>query len=88
MRQTTTGELIANAISHGIGALLAIVLMILLLIKAQGEIETLSAIVYGVSLIILYLSSTLYHSFPDRMKRVRAVFRRLDHSGKIGRAHV
>ena len=67
MRQTTTGELIANAISHGIGALLAIVLMILLLIKAQGEIETLSAIVYGVSLIILYLSSTLYHSFPDRM---------------------
>ncbi len=81
MRRTTLGELIANAISHGLGAILSIILMFFLLLKANTTLETISSICYGSSLIILYLSSTLYHSFPDKMVRTRAVFRRLDHVG-------
>lgn len=80
LRETTLGELIANAVSHGIGFLLAIAGLVLLIIKADTFIEVMSSIAFGVSMIVLYLSSTLLHSFPDNMKTVQGVFRRFDHS--------
>ena len=80
MKKTTLGELIANAISHGLGAAFSIVALILLLIKSDSTSEILSSVAFGVAMIILYLSSTLFHSFPEKMKRVYSVFQRLDHS--------
>lgn len=80
MKKTSLGELIANAISHGIGLLLAIAGFILLLIKSEGFAEVISSLVFGISLILLYTTSTLFHSFPEKMKRVFTVFQRLDHS--------
>lgn len=80
MKKTSLGELIANAISHGVGVLFAITALVLLLIKASSTVEILSSIVFGVSMIILYLCSTLFHSFPEKYKRVYSVFQRLDHS--------
>lgn len=80
MKKTSLGELIANAVSHGVGVLFAITFLVLLLVRAQGTLEVLSSIAFGVAMIILYLSSTLFHSFPEKMKRVYAVFQRLDHS--------
>lgn len=80
MKKTSLGELIANAISHGVGVLFAITFLVMLIIRAEGTTEVLSSLVFGVSMIILYLSSTLFHSFPEKMKRVYNVFQRLDHS--------
>ena len=80
MKKTSLGELIANAVSHGVGLLLAIAGLVLLLIKAEAPNEILSALVFGLSMILLYTSSTLFHSFPEKMKRVYTVFQRLDHS--------
>jgi hemolysin III len=80
MKKTTLGELIANAISHGLGAMFAIVGLVLLIIKSNTTSEILSSIAFGVAMIVLYLSSTLFHSFPEKMKRVYSVFQRLDHS--------
>ena len=80
MKKTSLGELIANAISHGIGASFAIVALVLLLLKSDTTSEILSSVAFGVAMIILYLSSTLFHSFPEKMKRVFAVFQRFDHS--------
>ena len=80
MKRTTLGELIANAISHGLGAAFAIVGLVLLLIKSDTTSEILSSIAFGAAMIVLYLSSTLFHSFPEKMKRVYSVFQRLDHS--------
>lgn len=80
MKKTSLGELIANAVSHGIGFLLSIAGLIILIVKAEGTREVLSVIIFGVSMMLLYISSTLFHSFPDKMKRVLAVFQRLDHS--------
>ena len=80
MKKTSLGELIANAISHGLGASFAIVALVLLLVKSDTTSEILSSIAFGVAMIILYLSSTLFHSFPEKMKRVSSVFQRLDHS--------
>lgn len=80
MKKTSLGELIANSISHGIGVLLSVAGLIILLIHASNTLEMISAIVFGISMILLYLSSTLFHSFPEKMKRVFAVFQRFDHS--------
>ena len=80
MKKTSLGELIANAISHGVGVIFAVVALVLLLINSSGTAEVLSSIAFGVSMITLYLCSTLFHSFPEKMKRVYTVFQRLDHS--------
>jgi len=80
MKKTSLGELIANAISHGVGVLFAITALVLLLVKSDTTPEIISSVVFGFSLIMLYLSSTLFHSFPEKMRRVFTVFQRLDHS--------
>ncbi len=80
MKKTSLGELIANSVSHGVGALLAIAGTIVLIIRGDSTKEVLAVIVFGFSLVMLYLSSTLFHAFPEKMKRVFAVFQRLDHS--------
>jgi hemolysin III len=68
-----------NSISHLIGAVLALVGLVVLVVLAAlhgGAVRIVSAAVYGASLLILYTSSTLYHSFKGAAKRV---FRQLDH---------
>lgn len=77
----TMGEEIANAITHGIGAAFAIagtVILILLSVGTKDPLKIVGVSVYGGSLIILYLGSTLYHSIP--VQGVKKVFRILDHS--------
>lgn len=74
------GEEIANAISHGIGMAAAIVGTTLMLVKG---IPTLSGwdlagvAVYGASMVLLFLFSTLYHAMTH--PTAKAVFKRLDH---------
>lgn len=52
-----------NGISHGIGAILSVVGLIALLIRAGGEPwRTTSFAIYGLSLVLLYTASTLLHS--------------------------
>jgi len=80
MKRTSLGELIANAVSHGVGALLSIAGLVILLIIADTNYELIASLIYGISLMILYFSSTLLHSFPEKMTRVFTVFQRLDHS--------
>lgn len=79
-RQLTRGEEIANSITHGIGAFLSIVALIILIIVAgkHGDYwHLISFSIYGSTLILLYLSSTLYHSFKS--PRVKNLFARFDH---------
>ena len=77
----TIGEEIANSVTHGIGAGLAIAGMTLLVVLAAvyGDVwRVVSFTIYGASLVILYLASTLYHSFQN--PRVKHIFRILDHA--------
>ncbi|HQL32173.1 MAG: hemolysin III family protein [Treponema sp.] len=78
-------EEIANAITHGIGVLLAVAGTILLLVKASVSAPSadkgfyLTAFsIFGFSMIFLYLTSTLYHSLLKT--KAYTVFERLDHS--------
>jgi hemolysin III len=80
-RDYTMGEEIANSVTHGIGVAFSIVALTLLIGDAvlHGDGWALgSGIVFGVSLILLYTGSTLYHAIP--LPRARRVFKVLDHS--------
>lgn len=74
----TLGEELISAISHGIGVLLSIAALVLCVVFSAMHHNTLgvvSSVIYGSSLIILYLMSCLYHSFkPNKAKRVFRVF--------------
>ena len=75
------GEEIGNAVSHGIGALLAAVGTGVMLATAtlySTVAGIVGAAIYGVSLIALYLFSTLYHAMPTG-SNVKKVFRVFDH---------
>lgn len=72
-----------NAITHGIAALLGALAMISLLDKAFSSPDhTISELVaytiYGTSLIILFLASTLYHSFS--FSNYKDLFQKIDHA--------
>ncbi|MDF3001894.1 MAG: hemolysin-III related [Bacillota bacterium] len=73
-------EEILNAISHGLGGLLAIAGTVVMLVIASGSgevIDVISASLYCFGLIFLYIMSTLYHSM-NRYKAKR-IFQKLDH---------
>jgi hemolysin III len=68
-----------NSITHLVGAVLALVgiTVMVTLAAMKGEaVRVLTLTVYGVTLFLLYLFSTLYHSLRGRAKRI---FRVLDH---------
>ena len=77
----TLGEEIAHAITHGIGALLAIaglaVLMVAAATRGEGAWQVVPCAIYGAAMVLMFKMSTLYHSFP--WPRVKRVFRVLDH---------
>ena len=83
MQQTnkryTIGEEIFNSVTHGVGVLIAIAFMILLIIKSQGNTPLIIAnIIYGVSLMLMFLFSTLYHAITNT--KAKQVLRYFDHS--------
>lgn len=75
-------EEILNAVTHGIGTILAIAGLVAMLLYGynKGALHITSIIIYGSSMIILYLASTLYHSFSFCGRKVQSVFKCIDHS--------
>ena len=69
-----------NAISHAIGTFLALVAGILLLIKGQylSPWQFFGLVVYAASMVLLFLSSTIYHWSQDPAKR--RWYKKLDHT--------
>ena len=80
-RLYTLAEELFNSITHGIGTLLSIAALVILVVIAARRRDVLAVVsfaIYGSSLLLLYLSSTLYHSLTA--PRAKAVFRVLDHA--------
>jgi hemolysin III len=79
-KRYTLGEEIFNSISHGVGALLAVAALVLLIVRAalySDGYGMASALVYGISLIVLYSMSMVYHIVQnDKGKRI---LRKFDH---------
>jgi len=80
-RLQTLGEEIANAVSHGGGAVAALIALPVLIAHAltagKSGVEIFAVSVFGISQIILYLASTLYHSLTHGP--AKRLFRVLDH---------
>jgi hemolysin III len=76
----SVGEEIANAVTHGIGALLGIAALVIFAVKGARNHDPLyivSMMIYSVSTIILYTSSSLYHAL--KKGKAKNVFERFDH---------
>lgn len=73
-------EEIFSAITHGIGAVLSIIALVLLIVFSANKgnaWHVVSFSIYGATMVILYLGSTLYHSFTN--VKVKKLFRKIDH---------
>jgi hemolysin III len=74
-------EEIAHSATHALGIVLSIAGLIAMVVVSErsGDVRhLLASIVYGMTLILLYLASTLYHSIPS--PNAKRVLRVLDHS--------
>ena len=81
VKTQTPSEERANSITHGIGAALSIAALVILVVLASRRGDTwriVSFSIYGATLFLLYLSSTLYHGFAN--PKIKNIFRILDHS--------
>lgn len=77
----TRREEVANAITHGIGALLSVAALVLLIVAASVKgtaWHVVSFTVYGASMLLLYISSTFVHALKDG--RAKDLFEIFDHS--------
>jgi hemolysin III len=80
-REPSPAEEMANSISHGLGlvaSLAAAPVLVLTAMKAGGPPAIFGAAVFAVTMVSLYLASTLYHSLPET--RGKAFFRIVDHA--------
>lgn len=80
-RPQTLGEEVANSLSHGLGLLLALVGVPVLVWDAArrgGALTVAGAGVFAVTLVLLYLASTVYHALPHN--KAKRLFQVLDHA--------
>ena len=74
----TVGEEVFNAVTHGVGALMAVAGMVLVLLRARTGLEVLAGCVYGISMVLMMAMSCLYHAMKSGSTAKR-VCRRFDY---------
>ncbi len=72
-------EEIGNAVTHGVGAIFAVIAFILMCVYADGALEYVGASIYFFGQFIMFIMSCLYHSFRHG-STVKRLFRRFDYS--------
>ncbi|MBI5506804.1 MAG: hemolysin III family protein [Deltaproteobacteria bacterium] len=80
-RQQTRAEEVANSITHGVAllaSLLALPILIVVDARRHDPWQIVGGVIFGVSLVLLYAASTVYHALPE--SRAKEVWRVLDHS--------
>jgi len=80
-RTQSLGEEIANSVSHGVGLLAAIgaaVVLVRSALRQDGLARIAGVSVFALAMVLLYLTSTLYHALPRN--RAKRVFQVLDHT--------
>ena len=73
----STGEELVHAATHGLGAVLAVGVLVSLVAFAATHGSTqnvVAAAVFGTSLLLVYVSSTVYHAIPPSWTRAKGVF--------------
>lgn len=81
IRQFSLGEEITHSVTHGIGTALSVfgfILLVILAVLYGNKYQIISFTVFGATLVLLYLSSTLYHGF--QRPHIKKIFKRFDHA--------
>lgn len=81
LKRYTVGEEIFNSVSHGIGSVLSIggmTVLIVLSVLNHTALGLAASIVYGISLIVLYTMSAVYHAVPQ--PGAKEILRVFDHA--------
>lgn len=81
VREYSLGEEVANSITHGLGALLAIAaipILVVIAVNRGGGVALFAALVYTITMLLEYTMSTLYHAIA--VEKAKRVFKILDHS--------
>ena len=71
-------EEIGNAVTHGVGAVFAVVALLLMLFSSKSAVHTVAACIYFFGAFIAFSMSCLYHAFPHG-SAVKRLFRRFDY---------
>ena len=78
LRRQSLGEEIANSVSHGLGLLIALVsgpVLVTAAARQGGLTAIIGSGIFTLTLVLLYLTSTLYHALPhNKAKRLFQVF--------------
>ncbi len=75
------GEELANRLTHGLGAVCSVAglaLMVVFSVRHGDAWQVVSTAIFGATLVLLYTTSTLYHSFRDQQRKV--LLRKFDHA--------
>lgn len=75
----TLKEEVINSITHGIGAIFGIVALVLMIIKAKTPLSVVTSVLFGVTMILLYTMSCLYHALSSHVEG-KKVLRVIDHA--------
>jgi hemolysin III len=76
-------EELVHAATHGVGAIVALLVLAALVVRAAATgsaLHVATAAVFGVSLVAVYASSTVYHAIPARHVRAKDISRIVDHA--------
>lgn len=68
----------ANVFSHLLAALISIYGILILIENSKNAVQAVSTIIFGISLFLLFMSSTLYHAMTK--EKVKKIFQIIDHS--------
>jgi hemolysin III len=82
-RDPTPTEELVHAATHGVGAVFALIVLAALVVRAAATSSALhvaTAAIFGVSLVAVYTSSTVYHAIPARHARAKTISRIVDHA--------
>ncbi|MBN2027572.1 MAG: hemolysin III family protein [Actinobacteria bacterium] len=71
------GEELCNMVSHIVGAVLGVAALVWCLVLADTPVEIITSIIYAVTMILLYTTSSIYHGLTRPM--AKRVFQVLDH---------
>jgi hemolysin III len=74
----TPAEEMASSLTHAFGAAASIFALTLMVVRADGALAVTSCVIFGTTLIILYLSSTIYHLVTG--ERIKEFLQLMDHS--------
>lgn len=69
---------LGNCITHALGAVLSVAGLLMLTVKAEGIMHTVSALIYGISMIAVYTVSAVYHGLKNG--EAKRIARLIDHS--------